>query len=127
MNEQIENIRKEAERMINAISKHKVTLNIEFKGVKKTPNILASLVCYEFGISSNELIGEKRLRNLVDARCAYTYLAINVLKKYKTEIARELNKDRTSIVYLEQKANDLISINDPITEKIAAIESKLNN
>ena len=89
---------------------------------------LINLVCEEFEVSEEGLKNSRRLRSLVDARCAYAHISRKLLKDTLIRIGMELGyRDHPTILNLLKRAEDLIYVRDPIAIKINSIEKKLLN
>lgn len=89
-------------------------------------NHLKKLVCEEFNITPNDLIGRDKLRNMVCARQLYAHLSSLHIKDTSVRIGIELQRDHSTVLHLLYKINDHIAANDhTITQALKRVEEKL--
>jgi hypothetical protein len=88
---------------------------------------LLNLVCDEFGLFEDQIKGTNRGGLLSDARRAFCWLAQKHLKLHPHVIGRFISKDRTTVLYAIERAEDLISVKDHLGERIQSIEKSIFN
>lgn len=86
---------------------------------------LQNLVCNEFSLPWSTIIKRDRRRNVVDAKKAYCFLAIEYLKQTCMQTGKDLHKDHTTAIYLRRAARKMIDINDDLAYKIDNIKKSL--
>lgn len=80
-------------------------------------------------VTKEDIIGRVRKREYVLPRALFCYVANVHLKKTKSEIARYINRDHTSVIYFIKRYQDFIEIEyqpelDYYEQTIAQIENK---
>jgi len=69
---------------------------------------LAKNVCEYFGITFEELVGKRRLREYVIARQAFVHLAFMVYKPTFKQLGRLTNRDHSSIIHSKTTAENAL-------------------
>lgn len=87
---------------------------------------ITNAVLTEFGISIKQLKSCSRKENLKDARLVFVYIIQDELKLTCLEVAKLLNRDRTTINNMRLVVHDFISINDAIIKRIFNVKKRLN-
>lgn len=88
--------------------------------------LLRDLVSTYTGVSWQTIVAPGRTRSAADARHLYAYLAIKHLHKKPSTVARELNRDHTTVLYAKDKIPGLLQAKDAyFTEKVSLIERHL--
>lgn len=86
---------------------------------------LQMLVCSEFEITWENIIGRNRCWPIAMARHAYCYLAYHLLGKSLKSIGRELgNRDHTTVLNAKRTIQDLMDVHDEVEMKINHIKNK---
>jgi hypothetical protein len=86
---------------------------------------VCSAVCLQYGVHIKDLLGERRIRSLVEPRHVAFYLARKHGKMGVSEIARHFNRDHTTVsVAASNIARDRMALRE-LDSHISAIEAYL--
>lgn len=72
-------------------------------------------ICNYFGTHPNSVRGKSRRTEYVKSRMFFSYIACIDYKINQVEVARVMNKDRSSLVHYNQKIQGFLDINDSVT------------
>lgn len=67
-------------------------------------------VCDHYGITEAQMTGICQKHIFVKARHLYAYVAINATKKTSTQIAKKINKNRSTISHAKKKISNLMDV-----------------
>ena len=101
----------------------------KISGLQFSPEVIKETVLLALEISSKELKKRARHDNVIDARCIVTWLC----NKYAFDtgmgaIARLICRDRTTAIYMVQRANNFIETREQaFIEKLQLAETRLLN
>lgn len=120
----------DAEQLLTELTGSRVTLEMKLNSPVFTKEEILKLsvqraVVSEFAISWADIIGNNRKREFVDARKAYAYIMNLMVGQKLVDIAADLQVHHTSVIHLRDSCRQLMSINDPIKDKILNIKTKL--
>jgi chromosomal replication initiation ATPase DnaA len=87
---------------------------------------LLKILSEEFQCSIPDIIGKSRLGNVVDARGVFAYALRTFENQKLREIAEQLEKDHSSVIFLIKRTEDLIFTKDQrICNAVNKIKEKL--
>ena len=72
---------------------------------------LLNNICVHFRIGKKQLKGKSRVRSIAYPRQLFMFIAVVVLKKQYTEVAKYLNKDHTTILHGVKNMKKLLFTN----------------
>ena len=93
---------------------------------KKFDEILMA-VSTKFGISREDILSEKRKKDIAMARHICVYIAREITSLSQTQIAKILNRDRSTLVSSEKTVKEEMAINSDFAFDINEIIRELNN
>lgn len=85
---------------------------------------IIKIVANYFNISSGEIRGKKRTKNIAWPRQVAMYIIDHMCEYSKNEIGNEFGKDHTTVIYAVQKVEESIKTNpmvEPVIQKIEAL------
>lgn len=101
---------------------------VKIASMKKLPTskhkALMELICEEFQLKPGDLQSSTRLGKVVDARTAYAFVAQALLGDSIRQIEFTLNLKPRNVKYYVKRANDFISVNDPLKTRIEKVMKK---
>ena len=119
----------DAKKEIKKLTGEDVMITITHRRVEdnERKSVLQEIVCNYFNVSWKQMVSPVRTKHdsLVEARHAYMYLAHNVAKYTLTDVARDLNRDHTSVVHACKKVNGFYEVGDPLVTAIENIKKML--
>lgn len=90
--------------------------------------VLQGLVCDAFGVTWYQMISKSREAPIVTARHVYWWLSIQWLGRSLVSLAKEMDRDHTTVISARNKVQELLEVGDPlITTRIESIEQKLRS
>lgn len=92
---------------------------------KKSKHRVMELVCKEFNTTWFKITGDKRYREVVEARHAYMYIMHCLLKQTLQETANDCLRDHTTVISAKQKILGYYDTGDFLTQRIENIKQKL--
>ena len=92
---------------------------------------LGNIVCDIFGVTLGELLSKARQRELVDARKAFFYFALQIRDRQKRQdslvsIGKMLGKDHSTVIHSVKQANSLIETDDEFRNKVSRVDAMIN-
>lgn len=93
---------------------------------KKFDEILMA-VSTKFGISREDILSEKRKKDIAMARHICVYIAREITSLSQTQIAKILNRDRSTLVSSEKTVKEEMAVNSDFAFDINEIIRELNN
>jgi len=88
---------------------------------------IIKVVCEYFNITLEKLKKQNRYSDVVFARSMLIYFLFKYTTMSKSEIARMLNKDHTSIIHNLRSFQDRIDTEEAVVSKIDEIRTKIVN
>jgi chromosomal replication initiation ATPase DnaA len=104
--------------------KNNLTINCPTTATK---DLIKNVVCDVYGIKWAAINTRGRQGISATARQAYIFMLWDLLKIRKTDIAREMNRDHSTIIFAIKMIEGYIKVNDPEAKKIELIKSKIND
>ena len=92
---------------------------------KKFDEILMA-VSTKFGISREDILSEKRKKDIAMARHICVYIAREITSLSQTQIAKILNRDRSTLVSSEKTVKEEMAVNSDFAFDINEIIRELN-
>ena len=74
-------------------------------------------ICNYYGVSPSMVRGKSRKIEYVKARVMFSYFACIEFKIPQNDVARCINKDRSSLVHYNYKVQNFLDIDDPETTR----------
>ncbi len=93
---------------------------MKLKRIKEIENA----ICAEWQITPDQLLGKRGKREITDARHACWWVMVK-FRRSRTTIESRYNTSQAAITHAIQKIEDLISIKDPIRDKIFKVINSL--
>ena len=91
-----------------------------------TPDAIIRATCTYFSISREDLLGRKKLQELVRARQICTYLMCDMLSLPLVTVGKEMGgKDHATVIYSRDKIAELMRVNDKILKDVNDIKSAI--
>ena len=78
-----------------------------------------------FNVKMEQLIGASRIMEVADGRKVYCYVQYELCGKSHTEIAKKLNRERTTVSYLIKGCEDLMKTDKKFRAKVELLMSRL--
>jgi chromosomal replication initiator protein len=91
-----------------------------------TTEVIQQEVCSYYGVSMEELVGEKRTRRIVTPRQVAMYLSREMTEASLPAIGRSFgDRDHTTVLYAVEKVKRLMADQGPIYSAVRALHSRL--
>lgn len=90
-------------------------------------NQVEAAVIEEFGVDREAILSNWRKGTVVEARQVMMYLMRTLLEMPDKDIAHHFGKDRTCVISSFKRIRDLISVNDPVKDRIENCLTKINS
>lgn len=88
-------------------------------------SLLKDIVCREYQVNWLDVLSSTREENEVAARHAYMYICEEVIELPRKDIAFEMGRDRTSVLYAVNKLKDAADIQSDEWLKVENIKNSL--
>jgi len=95
----------------------------ERKDLKEAEDIIIT-ICQLLNVTYFDLRSNKRLRKISEARMIVTYF-LKQIEYMDCQISALLDRDRTTILYLQKQAKNLIQTAPEFREKVAILQTQL--
>lgn len=121
----------DAERLLLSLTSYRIDLimRLSSKDVLSEDQALQIMlqknICETFQVTWSQLMGPRGITHISDARRVYMYLGKTILGLTCTALAKELNRNHTTVLSGQKKVEEWISINDPICQKLNIVKSNL--
>lgn len=105
-----------------------VKLKLQVTPAELNETTIQTLVCDEFNVNWHQVISTTRKAEAATARHVYWWLCWKWLGKNYSQIAKDFDRDHTSILHGKKKIDKLISVKDIfMTAKIKKIEKVIED
>ena len=92
-----------------------------------TPELITSVVSEHYGVPKEQILGEKRLKEIVLPRQIVMYLSKELTSLNWNSIGEKLGgKDRTTVMHGYEKIASDINEDENLKKQIEAIKKKIN-
>jgi chromosomal replication initiator protein len=100
----------------------------EHPGMRPTPEFIISQVCNYFSVSEKEILGQKRERDIVQARQITMYLIRQMTDLSLPDIGKAVgNKEHSTVLHSIKKVEDNLQKNEEFSNIVKSISSNIIN
>lgn len=118
----IRKVIQEAERQLTDIVGCKASISISFKDRREANTVemtkLKSYICDKFDVTWEQVIGRSRMRDIVNARYSFIYIAFTQLNLNKSQIGDICHRDHTTVIHALICVEQMYYRSDPVAKMI---------